>query len=117
MESAILKYTSRIVMESKGNKILMFDEATGMLSKEVMMAYIYGELSPSLREDVEKFLANNEMHRDIIEGLRQLSNKSLMEKAIHSINERIYNRTGAVASGEGFSLETNKFLGDYKKIA
>src|SRR5687768_10129053 len=104
-------------MASDGKKILMFDETTGMLTKEVMLGYVHGELSPSVREEVEKFLANDEMHRDILEGLRQVPDKNQVDSAIHAINERVSERTGAELRTGGYSFEVPQFLSDYRKIA
>jgi len=95
----------------------MFDESTRMLSREVMLAYLFGELSPSLRQDVDNFLSNDEMHRDIIEGLRQLGDRSQIERALESINQRVAGRSGAEAHEGGISAEMPAFLSDYRKIA
>ncbi len=97
--------------------ILMFDETTGMLTKEVMMAYVYGELPQKVRDDVDRFLAADEMHRDIIEGLRQIPDRNHAEKAVQAINGKISAKTGAAASGGGFSLESFDFFSKYKIAA
>lgn len=97
-------------------KIMMFDESTGMLTLDVMTAYINNELSPSVRGDVENFLANDEMHRDIMEGLKQMRDKHQAEKTIHSINEEIAGRTGAEVKSS-LSFEIPPVLTEYRKIA
>ncbi len=97
-------------------KIMMFDESTGMLTLDVMTAYINNELSPSLRGDVENFLAKDEMHRDIIEGLKLMRDKHLAEKTIHFINEKIAGRTGAEVKSS-LSFEIPPVLTEYRKMA
>ncbi|HXH17838.1 MAG TPA: energy transducer TonB [Chitinophagales bacterium] len=97
--------------------IVIVDETTGMLTSEVLMAYLYGELSPALREEVEKFIAADVMHRDMLEGLKQIPDRKQAERAIQGINEKVSAKTGAVLSRRNIRFDMGEFLRDYGKIA
>ncbi len=102
-------------MAGNGKKILMFDES-GMLSKDILLGYIHGELSPSVREEVEKHIAADEFYQDVIEGLKQVPEKGKIEKVVNNLNEAVAQRSGSeVKATPGLAI--GDFLNEYKNIA
>lgn len=71
----------------------MFDES-GMLSREVLLGYVYGELSPIVRREVEEIISKNDIYRDIIEGLRAMPDKASTEHALADLDIRVAQKAG-----------------------
>ncbi len=94
----------------------MFD-SSGLLTKEVLLGYVYGELSPSVREEVERHIKGDAMYQDVVEGLKEIKDKAEAERLIYSLNEQIAERSGAAADTGSIGYNFSEFISDYRKVA
>ncbi len=103
-------------MVSKGKKITVLD-ASGMLTQEALLGYVYGGLSPETHAEVEQLLARNEMYADLAEGLRHIPTRADAEKVIYELNEDVAARSGSKASVPGISENVGDFFWTYRRVA
>jgi len=103
-------------MASSGRKIILFD-ASGNLTKEALLAYLYGGLPPDAHAEVEQHIAGSEMYQDVIEGLKQIPERAQAEKIINELNGEVAERSGSVAAVPGLGENVGDFFWNYRRVA
>ena len=76
---------------SNNKDILSFDafgDKPGKLSDEQLKAYLDGKLSAAEQHEVEKWLSEEGMEGDALEGLKQLDNKDV-QQSVSRIDNRL----------------------------
>ncbi|MFI5170943.1 MAG: energy transducer TonB [Chitinophagales bacterium] len=68
-------------------------EHGGNVSKEILLAYVRGQLNEVDKIRLEKLIAEDEFLKDAVEGLRN-SNTNSIENSLAAINRRVDKRTG-----------------------
>jgi len=81
---------------SDANDILSFDPHDGgRLSEEKLIAYLEGKLSPAEQHEVEKWLADEGMENDAVEGLRAIQpgqTKQSVSRLNHDLRRTLLNK-------------------------
>ena len=103
-------------MASSGRKIILFD-ASGNLTKEALLAYLYGGLPPDAHAEAEQYIAGSEMYQDVIEGLKQIPERAQAEKIINELNGEVAERSGSVAAVPGLGENVGDFFWNYRRVA
>jgi anti-sigma factor RsiW len=67
------------------------EEGSGRLLEEQLLAYLEGRLPPEAQHEVERFLADEGLESDALEGLRQLGPKAAREAA-GKLNQALHRR-------------------------
>ncbi|GIV34306.1 MAG: hypothetical protein KatS3mg031_1841 [Chitinophagales bacterium] len=102
-------------MANETRNMRMFDE-NGILTEEIMLAYVSGRLSAQANEDVEKHLAESALYMEAIEGMSHLPAEEVAELLRH-INQKVAQRSGAELRKSQTESRVSRFLQNNRRIA
>lgn len=97
-------------------KISLLD-ASGMLTREALLGYVYGGLPADAHAELEQLLAQNEMLADMVEGVRLIPTRVEAEKALYEVNADVAARSGSEASVPGIGENVSDFFWTYRRVA
>lgn len=99
------------------NKKIPLLDASGMLTKEALLGYVYGGLPPETQAEIEQLLAKNEMLADMAEGIRHIPSRAEAEKTLNELNMAVATRSGSEASVPGIGENVSDFFWNYRRVA
>ena len=67
----------------------------GFINEAAMLAYLNNELTAEEKQQFEKLLQEDPFAQEALEGLQSSQNNTVVTQTIFSINQKVYERTGA----------------------